>query len=134
MFLPSAPHASRRAVGSQSVIMASRGRQGALPDGRGSFGCRRSHMPPRLALRACPAALPCLSSAARSAPPQKGRHALLVAVTYYENLPESKHLKGPANDAELMFKLLVGKLGFGPDQIVVLSEKAGKEKGRDFLP
>ena len=80
------------------------------------------------------------SSATRSEPvksdpaPRKDRHALLVAVTNYENLPESKHLKGPANDAELLHKLLVEKLQFSPDRITVLSEKAGKAKGADYLP
>ena len=63
---------------------------------------------------------------------RKPRHALLVAVTYYEHLAESKHLKGPANDTELMYKLLVEKLDFSPEQIMILSEKAGKAKGKDF--
>ena len=91
----------------------------------------------RLALLCLAAALLFLTDAVRSEPasaPRKDRHALLVAVSYYENLPESKHLKGPANDVELVRKLLIEKLQFSPDQIVVLSEQAGKEKGKDFLP
>ena len=65
---------------------------------------------------------------------RKDRHALLVAVTFYEKLSESKHLKGPANDSDLVYKMLVEKLQFSPDQIRVLSEKEGKAKGKDFLP
>jgi Caspase domain len=65
--------------------------------------------------------------------PRKDRHALLVGVTYYENKPE-KSLIGPGNDVLLVRKLLLDKFQFGPDQIVVLSEAEGKNKGKDFLP
>ena len=66
--------------------------------------------------------------------PRKDRHALLIGVTFYENLPKAKHLAGPANDALLMRKLLIEKFQFSPDQIVVLSEQAGTQRGKDFYP
>src|SRR5690349_9557352 len=67
-------------------------------------------------------------------PPDKTRHALLVGVTFYEHLPEKFHLVGPGNDVEMMRQVLVEKFLFSPDQIVTLSEKEGKEKGKDFYP
>src|SRR5437870_2212950 len=39
---------------------------------------------------------------ATASTPRKDRHALLVGVTVYENLPASKHLKAPANDVLLV--------------------------------
>jgi hypothetical protein len=62
------------------------------------------------------------------------RHALLVGVTYYENLPKGRHLTGPGNDVVLMRRLLIDKLRFRSDRVVVLSEEQGKERGKDFLP
>jgi len=50
------------------------------------------------------------------------RHALLVGVTAYANLPESLQLKGPANDVRLMRELLVNRFGFVPDHVRVLAE------------
>src|SRR5271157_695851 len=94
----------------------------------------------RLVLLCLGVALLGLSPSAQSDPPRdapaarKDRHALLVAVTYYENLPESRHLRGPANDVLLIRKLLLDKLGFSPDQVVVLSEQEGKDRGKDYLP
>jgi hypothetical protein len=71
---------------------------------------------------------------ANEAAPRDDRHALLVGVTFYENLPKAKHLAGPGNDVVLMRKLLVEKLQFRPEQIVVLSEQQGQERGNDYLP
>ena len=71
----------------------------------------------------------------KSAPgARKDRHALLIGVTFYENLPKVKHLAGPANDVLLMRKLLIEKFQFSPEQVVVLSEQQGKERGKDLLP
>ena len=66
--------------------------------------------------------------------PRADRHALLIGVTYYENLPKSKHLVGPANDVLAVRKLLVDKLRFRPEQITVLSEQEGIERGQGHLP
>jgi hypothetical protein len=65
---------------------------------------------------------------------RKDRHALLVGVTFYENLPKTSHLAGPANDVVLVRELLVKKLRFSPEHIVVLSEAAGCERGESYLP
>src|ERR1700677_2091324 len=62
------------------------------------------------------------------------RHALLVGVTFYENLPAAKHLAGPANDVQLVRKMLIEKFQFSPQHIAVLTEQEGKERGKDFLP
>jgi hypothetical protein len=66
--------------------------------------------------------------------PRTDCRALLVGVTFYEHLPKNKHLEGPANDVELMRKLLIEKLQFSPDRIVTLSEQAGAQLGKEFLP
>ena len=66
--------------------------------------------------------------------PRKDRHGLLIGVTFYENLLPAKHLAGPANDVLLVHKLLIEKFQFSPDQITVISEQAGKERGKEFLP
>lgn len=84
-------------------------------------------------------AISLLSSTACSQPasaqsPRDDRYALLVAVTFYENLPEKKHLKGPANDVLLVRKILVEKFRFSPERVVTLSEQEGKDKGKEFLP
>jgi len=83
-----------------------------------------------------PSAVP-EASATGQAPsdgPRQDRHALLVGVSFYESLPESKHLRGPANDVKLVRKLLIEKFHFRPDQIVVLSEEEGSRRGKDYLP
>src|SRR5207248_7044693 len=69
-----------------------------------------------------------------AAVPRKDRHALLVGVTFYENLPKSKHLAGPGNDVQLMRKLLIDKMQFSPEQIVILSEQEGSRRGKEFYP
>jgi hypothetical protein len=70
----------------------------------------------------------------RQDPPRKDRHALLIGVTYYENLPKAKHLAGPANDVLLVRNLLLDKFQFSPDQIVVLTEQAGTQRGKNLYP
>ena len=71
--------------------------------------------------------------AKENAGPRTDRHALLIGVTYYENLSEAKQLTGPANDVLLVRQLLLDKFQFNPDQVVVLSEAEGK-KSRERLP
>src|SRR5438045_3359776 len=73
-------------------------------------------------------------SSALAGEPRKDRHALLIGVTFYENLPTAKHLAGPANDVLAVRKLLVDKFQFGPQQITMLSEQEAKQRGRDFYP
>jgi hypothetical protein len=65
---------------------------------------------------------------------RKDRHALIVGVSYYENLPKHLHLKGTSNDVELVRRLLLDKLEFGPERIAVLSDAEGKRRGKDYLP
>jgi hypothetical protein len=78
---------------------------------------------------------PSPSAAAQAAAGPRGdRHALLIGVTFYENLPSAKHLIGPGNDVMLMRKLLIDKFQFSPTQIVTLSEAEGKARGKDFYP
>src|SRR5262249_23058643 len=76
-----------------------------------------------------PPAKPAPAVAART-----DRHALLVGVTFYEHLPEPRHLVGPANDVEMMRQILVERFQLSPHQIVTLSPKEGKAKGNDYLP
>jgi Caspase domain len=73
-------------------------------------------------------------SAVDEVPPRDDRHALLVGVTTYENLPKAKHLVGPGNDVVLLRKLLVERFGFRPERITVLSEAEGAARGPEFLP
>ena len=80
------------------------------------------------------AILTCRSAAADEVPPRDDRHALLVGVTTYENLPKAKHLVGPGNDVVLLRKLLVERFGFRPERITVLSEAEGVTRGPEFLP
>ena len=54
-------------------------------------------------------------------------HALLVGCTEYDNLPDKYKLEGPANDVLLMRDLLLTR-GFQADNIVILSEAAGKKR------
>jgi len=77
---------------------------------------------------------PAESTRSDKAEVRKNAHDLLVGVTFYEHLPESRHLVGPGNDVEMMYTVLTEKFHFSPDQIVKLSEKEGKDKGKDFLP
>ena len=74
------------------------------------------------------------AAASSAGEPRKDRHALLVGVTFYENLPRGKHLEGPANDVLAVRKLLIDKFQFHPEQIVILSEQEGQQRGRDFYP
>ena len=59
-----------------------------------------------------------------------GKHALLIGVTKYDNLPTSLHLSGPANDVRLMRRLLEGDYQFPPDSIVSLTENEGVRERR----
>ncbi len=77
---------------------------------------------------------PGLAQSPKTAAAKKDRHALLIGVTVYENLPKTKHLAGPANDVLLMRKLLIEKFQFSPEQISILSEQQGSEHGKGFLP
>jgi len=52
-------------------------------------------------------------------------HALLVACTDYDHLPESANLEGPANDVRLMSRLLREHFKFPRLAIRVLSEASG---------
>lgn len=56
----------------------------------------------------------------------RGR-ALIVAVTNYPTLAEHLHLKGPANDAKLMQRLLIDKFKFPPENVVLLVESSNKK-------
>ena len=65
------------------------------------------------------------------APAANGGHrALLVGVTKYDHLPESKHLAGPANDVVMFRDVLVSRFGFRADDIVILSETAKRDSLR----
>jgi hypothetical protein len=55
-----------------------------------------------------------------------GGRALLVGVTKYDNLPESKQLRGPANDVHLLRAVLQDRYHFRSDRIVSLTEAEGK--------
>jgi hypothetical protein len=55
-------------------------------------------------------------------------HALLIGVTRYPNLDETYHLKGPANDVQLMAKLLQDRYGFLKENVRILSEDFGPER------
>ena len=59
-----------------------------------------------------------------------GNHALLIGVTFYENLEKGMHLDGPENDMLLMKELLTKRYGFPEANVRILSEHAG----RDNLP
>ena len=59
-----------------------------------------------------------------------GNHALLIGVTFYENLEKRMHLDGPENDMLLMKELLTKRYGFPEANVRILSEHAG----RDNLP
>ena len=58
------------------------------------------------------------------------RRALLVGVTKYDNLDRQYHLLGPANDVQLMRRLLQERYKFLPDGIVFLSEDDGTQARR----
>ena len=66
------------------------------------------------------------------APARKGagRRALLVGVTKYDNLDRQYHLLGPANDVQLMRRLLQERYQFPPEGIVSLSEDEGTQARR----
>lgn len=61
------------------------------------------------------------------------KHALLIGVTKYPNLPASMTLKGPDEDVAWMDRLLRESLGVDPRRIAKLSESAG-EKDPARLP
>lgn len=58
------------------------------------------------------------------------RRALLVGVTRYDRLPESRQLQGPANDVALLRRLLVEQFGFPEGNITVLTEAGGDAEKR----
>ncbi len=58
-----------------------------------------------------------------------GQFALLVGCTRYDNLKKGKHLVGPANDVDVMRKVLTERFGFADQHIVILSEEQAKQKG-----
>ncbi len=60
--------------------------------------------------------------------------ALLVGCTKYDNLDPQYWLEGPANDAPLMRDVLKKYYGFHDEHIVILSEAAAKEHGKEFRP
>lgn len=63
------------------------------------------------------------------AEPVTGPRALLIGVTDYRNLP-GKNLTGPANDVELMSQLLRERFQFPSENIVRLTESAGRPEMR----
>ena len=69
------------------------------------------------------------AAAADPAPKGKapGKRALLIGITYYENLDKAQHLEGPENDVLLMRELLTKRYGFPADNVRILSEHAGKD-------
>src|SRR5579884_129672 len=76
--------------------------------------CSQRAVPDR-ASSAQPAPVP--QTATRSADTSTGYHALLVGVTDYRN-PHVRRLQGPANDVDLMRRLLHDRFGF-PEQAMV---------------
>ncbi len=64
-----------------------------------------------------------------NAPSNTGDHyAMLVACTKYDHLPKACWLEGPANDVVLLRELLVKHFGFPDQNVVTLSEAAGKDR------
>lgn len=59
------------------------------------------------------------------------RHALLIGCTRYPELPISLQLRGPANDVQLMRRLLIDRFDFTEADIVMLLEGAA---GDQLLP
>ena len=53
------------------------------------------------------------------------RHALLIGVTKYDNLPRDRSLEGPSHDAHLMGRLLRERYQFPTEGIVTLTEDEG---------
>jgi hypothetical protein len=62
-----------------------------------------------------------------------GEAALLIGVTQYPSLAKEFQLTGPENDVSLIREMLIGRLGFGPESIVTLSEKHG-QTDKSLLP
>ena len=52
--------------------------------------------------------------------------ALLVGCSTYDHLDNSRQLAGPANDVNLMNRILIERFGFSGDRIVRLSEDGGR--------
>ncbi len=69
-----------------------------------------------------------LPPAAALSPAADKRHALLIAVTRYENFP-GNDLEGPANDVILTKETLSEVLGIPDSNIVTLSEAKSRETG-----
>jgi len=53
------------------------------------------------------------------------RYALLVGCTSYANLPRFFWLRGPANDVDLMRRLLIERFDFPPKNVHILAEESG---------
>ena len=62
------------------------------------------------------------------------RRALLVGVTKYDNLDRQYHLQGPANDVQLMRRLLQERYKFPPDGIVFLVRRRGRPRAEAADP
>jgi len=60
--------------------------------------------------------------ATQPAAPAPRRHALLIGVTKYPNLPERYQLDGPLHDVALIRETLAGRFDVNPDRIIELSE------------
>ncbi len=89
-------------------------------------GGGRDGMPPQAQAADEPAAGAEADKAEPKAP--KGRRfALLVGCTKYTNLPESRWLKGPANDVKEFRRVLTARYGFKDENVKVLAEEAGDE-------
>jgi hypothetical protein len=54
-------------------------------------------------------------------------HALLIGVSGYPSLPESRRLRGPANDVQLMRAVLL-RNGVAPDRITVLADSVAQSQ------
>lgn len=66
------------------------------------------------------------ANAAESAEGKGRKFALLVGCTKYDHLRDDRWLKGPANDAALLRRVLVERYGFPDTNITLLTEEAGK--------
>jgi hypothetical protein len=70
----------------------------------------------------------------KPAAPVPRSHALLVGCTRYPALAERYQLDGPGNDVLLMADFLHSRFRFPRENIVLLSEKAGADRGPKYLP
>jgi hypothetical protein len=62
------------------------------------------------------------------------KRALLVGCTTYDNLDSQYYLEGPANDVLLMRDVLKKYYDFKDNNVVILSEAEGKQRGKDYRP